>query len=98
MEPVSGRSGFDPPATPLARRLLVYFRSGAYRKLGAGPRGTVGHPAPHIRMSVSDPEHANTDTDRAEKIGFDPFSDCQFDFDYRFRGQWSLYRSTHCRS
>lgn len=31
MEPVSRRSGFAPPATPLTRRLVVYFRSGAYR-------------------------------------------------------------------
>jgi hypothetical protein len=30
MEPVSWRPGFAPPATPLTRRLLVYFRSGAY--------------------------------------------------------------------
>ena len=30
MEPVSWRLGFAPPATPLTRRLLVYFRSGAY--------------------------------------------------------------------
>ena len=30
MEPVSRRSGFAPPATPLTRRLLVYFDSGAY--------------------------------------------------------------------
>jgi hypothetical protein len=30
MEPVSWRLGFAPPATPLKRRLLVYFRSGAY--------------------------------------------------------------------
>ena len=30
MEPVSWRSGFAPPGTPLTRRLLVYFRSGAY--------------------------------------------------------------------
>ena len=30
MEPVSWRSGFAPPATPLTRRLLVYFASGAY--------------------------------------------------------------------
>jgi hypothetical protein len=30
---VSWRSGFAPPATPLARRLLVYFRSGAYKYL-----------------------------------------------------------------
>jgi hypothetical protein len=32
MEPVSWRPGFAPPATPLTRRLLVYFRSGAYIK------------------------------------------------------------------
>ncbi len=32
MEPVSRRSGFAPPATPLTRRLLVYFRSGAYKR------------------------------------------------------------------
>ncbi len=30
MEPVSWRSSFAPPATPLTRRLLVYFASGAY--------------------------------------------------------------------
>ncbi|HLW86678.1 MAG TPA: hypothetical protein VKR60_15785, partial [Candidatus Sulfotelmatobacter sp.] len=30
MEPASWRLGFAPPATPLTRRLLVYFRSGAY--------------------------------------------------------------------
>ena len=30
MEPVSRRSGFAPPPTPLTRRLLVYFPSGAY--------------------------------------------------------------------
>ena len=30
MEPVSWRPAFAPPATPLTRRLLVYFRSGAY--------------------------------------------------------------------
>jgi hypothetical protein len=30
MEPVSWRPGFAPPATPLTRPLLVYFRSGAY--------------------------------------------------------------------
>jgi hypothetical protein len=30
MEPVSRRSNFAPPTTPLTRRLLVYFRSGAY--------------------------------------------------------------------
>ena len=30
MEPVSWRSSFAPPATPLTRRLLVYFGSGAY--------------------------------------------------------------------
>ena len=31
MEPVSWWSTFGPPATSLTRRLLVYFRSGAYR-------------------------------------------------------------------
>ena len=31
MEPISWRPGFAPPATPPTRRLLVYFRSGAYR-------------------------------------------------------------------
>ena len=31
MEPVLRRSGFTPPQTPLTRRLLVYFRSGAYK-------------------------------------------------------------------
>jgi hypothetical protein len=30
MEPVSRRPNFAPPSTPLTRRLLVYFRSGAY--------------------------------------------------------------------
>ena len=30
MEPVSRRSGFAPPATPLTRRLLVYFVSAAH--------------------------------------------------------------------
>jgi hypothetical protein len=30
MEPVSWRPRFAPPATPLTRRLLLYFRSGAY--------------------------------------------------------------------
>jgi DNA-binding transcriptional regulator YiaG len=30
MEPVSRRPGFAPPETPLTRRLLVYFASGAY--------------------------------------------------------------------
>jgi hypothetical protein len=30
MEPVFRRSGFTPPKSPLARRLLVYFPSGAY--------------------------------------------------------------------
>jgi hypothetical protein len=30
MEPVSRRSAFAPPPTPLTRRLLVYFASGAY--------------------------------------------------------------------
>ena len=33
MEPVLRRSGFAPPQTPLTRRLLVYFRSGAYNEL-----------------------------------------------------------------
>lgn len=33
MEPVFRRSGFAPPSTPLTRRLLVYFHSGAYRRV-----------------------------------------------------------------
>src|ERR1700722_255806 len=33
MEPVSWRPGFAPPATPLTRHLLVYFRSGAYTNI-----------------------------------------------------------------
>jgi hypothetical protein len=32
MEPVSWRLGFAPPATPLTRRLLVYFPFGAYKR------------------------------------------------------------------
>src|SRR5579872_362944 len=32
MEPASRRPGFTPPQTPLTRRLLVYFASGAYRQ------------------------------------------------------------------
>jgi hypothetical protein len=47
-------------------------------ELGAGPNGMVGHPALHIRMPVSDPEHANT---LAKKTSFDPFSDWEFRFD-----------------
>jgi PRTRC genetic system protein E len=33
MEPASRRSSFAPPRTPLTRRSLVYFASGAYRLL-----------------------------------------------------------------
>ncbi|SRR5579872_4206122 len=33
MEPASRRPGFTPPQTPLTRRLLVYFASGAYNTL-----------------------------------------------------------------
>ena len=33
MEPVFRRPNFAPPAPPLTRRLLVYFRSGAYKSV-----------------------------------------------------------------
>jgi len=66
MEPVSWRSGFAPPETPLTRRLLVYFRSGAYtlkpdtisasisllcRRLGL-PKGVSLHTLRHSHGSV----------------------------------------------
>jgi hypothetical protein len=43
MEPVFRRSGFAPPQTPLTRRLLVYFPSGAYTRAYAEVvfRGTI---------------------------------------------------------
>jgi hypothetical protein len=53
MEPVSWRLGFAPPASPLTRRLLVYFRSGAYKLLGVPP-GTYSR-ADNFQRKVTDP-------------------------------------------
>ncbi len=50
MEPASRRPGFTPPQTPLTRRLLVYFASGAYNQKDLNgtnnpPHAAAGFPA-----------------------------------------------------
>jgi hypothetical protein len=49
MEPVSWWSTFGPPATSLTRRLLVYFRSGAY---------IYSHVLPHMQEVAAEKAQA----------------------------------------
>jgi hypothetical protein len=53
MEPVSWRLGFAPPATPLKRRLLVYFRSGAYNHRGIKRRVNASQGISIVRRSLA---------------------------------------------